>query len=154
LPLSPNARTNARAGGLPHQVGIDEPAGDQEPVVLGRVGLVERQVDAHRAGRFVEVHPADPARVDGDHVNRRASQPHGGGGDNELDHLEPVGRQHRNSPTGERFVPVQLSYWVQQHGSAPLSFERAARRHCARPMEGATRMPRRWRVTVRTTDGA
>ena len=37
----------ASGGGLPQQIRVDEPAGNQQPVVVVGVGLVERQVDAH-----------------------------------------------------------------------------------------------------------
>ena len=97
----------ASGGGLPQQIRVDEPAGNQQPVVVVGVGLIQRQIDAHAHGGFVQVHPPDVAGMDRDHVHRRAGQPHRVGGNDQLDQFKPVHRQHRNPSPGQGPVSVQ-----------------------------------------------
>jgi hypothetical protein len=49
----------------------------------------------------MEVHPANLPSVQGDHLHRRASEPHGCGGDGEFNHLKSMGGEYRNSPPCE-----------------------------------------------------
>jgi hypothetical protein len=79
--------------GLPEQVGVDEPAGQQEAVVVARVGSTDRLVHADPAGRHVQVHPADPSAPQGHDVDLGAGRPQGSQRNDQLDLLEAVGRQ-------------------------------------------------------------
>jgi len=67
----------ARFGRLPEQTGVDEAAGDQQPVIVIRIGLGDRRVDVQPARRLVQIDTPNLAVAQRDDVTGRAAETQG-----------------------------------------------------------------------------
>src|SRR3954466_7076701 len=122
-------------GGLPEQVGIDKPAGQQQTVVVAGIGFTDRLVHADPAGGHVQVHPADPSVPQGHDIDLGAGFLQGSQRNDQLDLLETVGRQGGDRAALE---PASGGHVV------PLSLDGAELAELPLAAEASIRAPQSW----------
>lgn len=110
-----------RRGGLPEEIRTDEAAGQQQPVVVTGISLVDRLVHLHPARGHVQVHPADASAPQGHDVHRGAGRLQDAQRNDQLDLLEAV--RHQSSESGA-LEPAPRRHAVPFRSRLPAPSER------------------------------
>lgn len=87
--------------GLTQKVGVDESAGQQQPVISVWVGLGHRVVDMDSAGGLMKIHAPDAASPEGNNVDLGSREAQGCDWDRQFELFKPVCRKHGDAPASQ-----------------------------------------------------